>query len=59
MHAEAELVIYPAAIAHHPARVQYEDFRRPLDAQPVGQLVAHVLQERERQVVFAGEPRQG
>ena len=53
VHAEAELVVDPAAIAHDPARVEDEDLRRPLDAQPVGQLVAHVLQQRERQVCFA------
>ena len=56
--AEAELVVHPAAIAHHPARVEHEDLGRPLDAQPVGQLVAHVLKKRERQVMLLGEPRQ-
>ena len=58
MDAKAELVVDPPAIPDDPVRVQHEDLRRPLDGQPIGQLVAHVFQQRERQVVLPGKPGQ-
>jgi hypothetical protein len=36
--------------------VEHDDFRRPLDLEQVGQLIADILQERERKTVLICEP---
>ena len=48
VHAEAELVVHPAAIADDPLFIEDEDLRRPLHGERVGQLVTDIFQERKR-----------
>ena len=55
MDADGVLVVDPAPIDDGPRPVQDEHLGRPLGAEAVGQAVAHVLEDRERQAVFVSE----
>ena len=55
MDADRVLVVDPAPVDHGPRPVQDEDLGRPLGPEAVGQLVADVLQDRERQSMLLGE----
>ena len=56
MDADGVLIVDPAPIDDGSRPIQDEDLGRPLGPKAVGQAIADVLEDRERQIVLVGEP---
>ncbi len=56
---QRELIVNATPVSDRALGVEHNDFRRPLDLEQVGQLIADILQEREGEAVLIREPAHG